>query len=480
MSQKNETTVLVLSLAITLALVATGIWWFKNNISKPEETGSQSNSGATKSQELKASDQSVQQRLSAGEKVLMTSNTTPEKQTGVKAIASGNYSEAVSKLEAAIKSDRNDPETLIYLNNARIANQKSYLIAVSVPIGSDINAAKEMLRGVAQAQNEINQAGGIKGIPLKVLIANDNNDLSVAKQVAANFVKNSDILGVIGHYASDVTLATATIYQSGELVAISPVSTSVKLSGASRFIFRTVPSDYIAARSLADYMLQKLKQKNVAVFFNSQSGYSQSLKSEFVTAVSLGGGQVVSEFDLSDANFNAAQSLNQAIKGGAKVLMLASNSGTLDKALQVVQVNGKRLSLLGGDDVYTPKTLQVGGASAENMVVAIPWHILQNSQAEFPKAATQLWGAQVNWRTAMAYDAAKALIAAIGRNPSRTGVQQALLAPDFSATGAAGAIRFLPSGDRNQAVQLVTIQSGPRTSFGYEFVPLPKSAPKPE
>jgi branched-chain amino acid transport system substrate-binding protein len=73
----------------------------------------------------------------------------------------------------------------------------------------------------------------------------------------------------------------------------------------------------------------------------------------------------------------------------------------------------------------------------------------------------------------MAYDAAKALIAAIGKNPSRTGVQQALSAPDFSARGAAGDIRFSPSGDRNQAVQLVTIQSGKRTSFGYEFVPVP-------
>jgi branched-chain amino acid transport system substrate-binding protein len=128
---------------------------------------------------------------------------------------------------------------------------------------------------------------------------------------------------------------------------------------------------------------------------------------------------------------------------------------------------------LGADDVYTPKTLQLGGLAAENMVLAIPWHILGNPQAEFPQVANQLWGGEVNWRTAMAYDAAKALIAAIERNPTRSGVQQALLASDFSAEGAAGSIRFLPSGDRNQAMQLVTIQPGNRTSFGYEFIPVP-------
>jgi branched-chain amino acid transport system substrate-binding protein len=108
------------------------------------------------------------------------------------------------------------------------------------------------------------------------------------------------------------------------------------------------------------------------------------------------------------------------------------------------------------------------------MVLAVPWHILGNPNSQFPKAASQLWGGEVNWRTALAYDAAKALIAGIGRNPSRSGVQQALSSPGFSAAGAAGDIKFLASGDRNQAVQLVMIQSGKRTSFGYEFVPVPK------
>lgn len=471
MTQKNETTVLVVSLATTLALVAGGLWWFANHngIQLGSLTGNQSNPGEITSP---ASNQPVRERISDGEKALIPKEATPEKQAAIKAIASGNYAEAVSQLEASLKSDRNDPEALIYLNNARIGNQKSYTIAASVPISSDLNGAQEILRGVAQAQNEVNQAGGIKGIPLKVLIANDDNDPGVANQVAAAFVKNSDVLGVVGHYASDVSLATADTYQSGELVAISPISTTVKLSGRSRYVFRTVPSDYVAARALADYMLQTLKQQKVAVFYNSQSGYSQSLKSEFVTAVSLGGGQVVNEFDLSDPNFNAAQSVNQTIQTGAQALMLAVNTGTLDKALQVVQVNGKRLSVLGGDDVYTPKTLQLGGLAAENMVVAIPWHILGNPQAEFTKGANQLWGGEVNWRTAMAYDAAKALIAGLERNPTRAGVQQALLAPDFSTEGAAGAIRFLPSGDRNQGVQLVRIQAGSRTSFGYEFVPV--------
>jgi branched-chain amino acid transport system substrate-binding protein len=377
-------------------------------------------------------------------------------------------------LEAALKSDRNDPEALIYLNNARIGNRKSYAIAASIPIGTAQNPSEEVLRGVAQAQNEVNQAGGIGGVPLKVIIANDDNDPNVAQQVAEALVENQQVLGVVGNFDSDVTLAAGKVYEKGQLVQISPTSTSVQLSNAGDYIFRTVPSDRFAGNALSRYMLTQLKKQKAAVFFNSKSNYSQSLKNEFSTTLLGDGGEVVAEFDFSSPNFDVASSVQEAIGQGAEVLMLAPNTAALDQALQVVQVNEKRLQLLGGDSAYNPKTLEVGRSNAVGMVLAVPWHILGNPEAEFPKAANQLWGREVNWRTAMAYDATIALIAGIGRNPSRTGVQQALATSDFSATGAAGAIRFLPSGDRNQTVQLVTIKPGSRTSFGYEFIPVPK------
>ncbi len=107
------------------------------------------------------------------------------------------------------------------------------------------------------------------------------------------------------------------------------------------------------------------------------------------------------------------------------------------------------------------------------MVVAVPWHIEGERNSEFPQKSRQLWGGDVSWRTAMAYDATVALIAALEQNPTRLGVKQALSASNFSAMGASGAIRFLPSGDRNAPVQLVKIVPGNRSSTGYDFEPVP-------
>lgn len=469
MSQKNEIPALFLAFLVTAGLVGGGLWWLMSRSGVRLDGLNQ-----RQEQSVSVPDMNVETRISLGEKILVTANSAPDKQAGVQAFANGDFSTAIARLQSSLQQNRNDPEALIGLNNARIGKGKSYTIAVSVPISSDLNGALEMLRGVAQAQDETNQAGGVNGVPLKVAIADDGNIPGLSKQIAAALVKNPEVLGVVGPYASDVSLETAPVYQAGELVIISPISTSVKLSGASRYFFRTVPSDYVAARALSEYALTKLKRKVAAVFFNSRSSYSQSLKSEFVTALSLGGGQTVSEFDLADPSFSATQSVDTAIRQGAEVLMLATSTSTLDKALQIVQINRQRLSLLAGDDVYTPKTLEIGSAAAKGMVVSVPWHIDGTPNSTFPRRSKAYWGGDVNWRTALSYDATLALITAMRQNPTRTGVQQVLASSSFTAAGASGTVRFLPSGDRNATVQLVTITAGSRSGTGYDFVPIPQ------
>ncbi len=488
MSQKNETPVLIVSLLVTALLLGLGFWWFtkQSNLGGTLPNSSQTNSPNSSSPPDSSNPPnssnpptnpqtvSLDQRLSLGDRLLIATDASPQKQAAIQAIASKNYAQAVTNLEAALAQKRNDPEALIYLNNARIGDQKAYSIAVAVPTATAANSALEILRGVAQAQTEVNQAGGINGVPLKVLIASDDNDPNTAAQIATTLVNTDSVLGVIGHFGSDATLAAAPVYQQGGLVMISPTSTSIQLSGLGDYVFRTVPSDRFTAAVLANHMLSTLQKGKAAVFFNSGSGYSKSLKDEFTTAVFSDGGQVVSEVDLAAPGFDAGSAVQQAMQQGSDVLVLAANTATLDAALQVVAVNRQRLPILGGDSLYNPKLLQIGGETAAGMVVAVPWDLLSDPQAPFARESRQLWGGDVNWRTAMSYDAARVLIAGLQADPSRVGIEQTLRSPGFSVDGATGAVRFLPSGDRNQAAQLVEVRAGNRTGYGYDFYPVGK------
>lgn len=466
MSQKKEFLILTICFILTLALTAGIGLWLKNSFFT-------NNSNGNNSQVNNFQIKNLNEVISEGNKLLVFTNTNPNKQQGINALNEQNYSEAINQFQTSLKTNSNDPETLIYLNNARIGKDKFYGIGIGASITTDIDGSQEILRGVAQLQNEINKKGGINGTPIKIIIADDQNNPEIAKKIAENFTKNSNILAVIGHWASDITLATAPIYESAKLVAISPISTSVQLSSFGKYIYRTVPSDRFAGSALSRYQINQLNKKKTAIFYSSKSNYSKSLKDEFTTALFADGGEIVAEIDLTEVNFNAGKSVPEVISQGAEVLMIATTTSTLDQTLQIIQANDGKLPILAGDDGYNIKILEIGGKDAEGMIVAIPWHILANTNTQFVKDSRNLWaGADVNWRTVTAYDALSALISAIKENPTRQGIQEALSDSKFQAEGATSPVKFLPSGDRNEAIQLVKVAKTNNPNFPYQFIPV--------
>lgn len=415
----------------------------------------------------------VGDRISFGEKLLNRWQPSAAKQAGVEQLAAGNFALAMKKLEVARQADRSDPETLIYLNNARIGANQAYTIAAVAPIGDTFGSSQEILRGVAQAQEAVNQAGGINGVPLRVAIANEDSKPETSRRLAESLAKNPEILGVVGHSISDNSLAAADVYQTNQLVMVSPMSSAVQLSNKGSYIFRTIPSDRTTAKALGNYMLTKLKQHKVVVFYNSASAYSQSLKTEFRNALFYNGVEPIAEVDLSRPDFDAFESLQQAIGQGAEAVMLAPDFTTFDRAIQVVIVNQRRLTVLAGESVSTSKILTVAGNSAAGMVVAIPAALKSST---FNQQFSHLWGkkAAIGWRTVISYDAASALIGGLKQEPTRTGIQRTLASPKFLIAGAEGNVSFLTSGDRQGSSYLVTIvERKIGTTPHYEFKLLP-------
>jgi branched-chain amino acid transport system substrate-binding protein len=200
------------------------------------------------------------------------------------------------------------------------------------------------------------------------------------------------------------------------------------------------------------------------------------MSDQFRNRFSESGGKVLGELiDLSTAN--PEQAIEKAIKQGAKVIALFPNSQNmiLDNTKNLINANQCRYPMVGGDTLYSNGILKgVGRAAANCLVVAVPWHSKNKDSPnqEFSKATEKLWEGQVSWRTALAYDATRALIEAITQSKQNgKTVQQVLAARNFQATGATGVIRFEENGDRKESnlklVKLVAKQGNP------VFEPLP-------
>jgi branched-chain amino acid transport system substrate-binding protein len=235
-----------------------------------------------------------------------------------------------------------------------------------------------------------------------------------------------------------------------------------------------VPSDRVTAETLASYLNQR-NQQTAAVFYNSKSRYSDSLREQFRKSFRTNGREVI-EFDLSSPFFNVDKAIDKAGKQGVKVLALFPNSqnSILNKTRKLINANQCRYSMVGGDTIYTPDILdEVGKESTKCLVVAVPWQSSRSPNLGFPQDAEKLWGGGVSWRTALTYDATRVLLAALENTsaPTRTQLQQTLSNVSFQATGATGKIRFQPNGDRKDPqIQLIQVQ---RAKQGQSvFVPL--------
>ncbi|MEH2123601.1 ABC transporter substrate-binding protein [Nostoc sp.] len=416
---------------------------------------------------------SLNDRISLGEEILLKQDTNSDKEAGVKAFLESKCQLAIDKLNLYRKANRTDPEALIYLNNAKARQKGDRLkIAVSVPIGTNPNVAKEMLRGVAQAQDEVNSSGGINGKVLEVAIANDDNDPSESAQLATRFGKDTNILAVVGHNSSNASLSAAPVYQKDGLVMISPTSFAQNLSSFGSYIFRTAPSVKSITDSVSNYAIKIAGKTNFLICVDYQGIDNQSFNNEFVKAIKAAGGQINStECDISAHDFNPSAVISQAVSSGANALVLGLYIDKIKQGLAVAESNQGQLTVFGSPTLFTDETLK-NGRGINGLIISAPWYPAAFPNNIFPQKAQKLWGATVNWRTATAYDATLAIIAGLQRTNRRDELQKVLHNPNFSVDGAMGKIQFLPSGDRtNNAIFLVKVQQIPGTD-NYEFVPI--------
>ncbi|NEP46921.1 MAG: receptor ligand binding family protein, partial [Okeania sp. SIO2H7] len=136
MSQKNDAPILMFALLVTLGLLGAGGWWLYKtfipdgaaplgNVAVPPPNAIPPlDPGST----ARTNDSTIPQ-FSQGALLLFADGISAEKRAGVNALANQDYAIAIQQLETSLQAQRNDPEALIYLNNAYVGAAPAYTIA---------------------------------------------------------------------------------------------------------------------------------------------------------------------------------------------------------------------------------------------------------------------------------------------------------------------------------------------------------------
>lgn len=153
---------------------------------------------------------------------------------------------------------------------------------------------EQVVHGVELAVERLNAQN--PGLRFRVRLPDSTANSAV--RVAQQLRDDPAVLAVVGHPESGNTLEAIPVYADAEhaganaVVAVSPTSSSPRLSGISTWFFRVAPSDADAAGFAARWVRDSLAAQRAVVVYRNDS-YGRDWASTFTAAFSADGGAVV-------------------------------------------------------------------------------------------------------------------------------------------------------------------------------------------
>ena len=302
-------------------------------------------------------------------------------------------------------------------------------------------------RGIDLAVDEINRAGGINGVPLRILARDDEANGSRASAIAQEFVANPSVLAVVGHVNSGAMLAAARIYD-GELPAIATTASSPDLSGVSKWTFRVISSDSLNGVILARFASRiggdAASLKQAAVLYENDS-YGRGLADAFRRAFR---GTIVS-FDPISENVDPEPFISYFKMRQPGIVFVAGREGSALRILREAKRQGLETVFIGGDG-WQGVVADTAASSGAYVGTSFNSEDPSPDVQRFVRAFRARYQTKPDAFAALAYDATKLIAEALAKKgKSREGVREYL--KSLSATspfeGVTGPVYFNDAGD---------------------------------
>jgi branched-chain amino acid transport system substrate-binding protein len=249
------------------------------------------------------------------------------------------------------------------------------IIYVAAPLsGFQANAGQTVLGGVRLAADQINRAGGLLGYKVTVVGLDDESDSDVAVDIASEIesavTSGENVVGVIGHLNSGQTLAAMEIYKDLPVVVITPTASEVSLTQKGyRNFFRANANDVAQARVDAEFLVNQLGAKRVAVVYNDDP-YGQGLGQLISSELQGLGAEVVVSLQVAVEQSTFPDEIPQILAAQPDAIFYAGYEVEAPYLrLELVEA-GSDAAFLASDGAFLTTTIDEAGSAAEGMYVS--------------------------------------------------------------------------------------------------------------
>ena len=234
---------------------------------------------------------------------------------------------------------------------------------------------------VETAVYDLNRHGGVLGEQVQLVVVDDACGLEQAL-VAARKLVAADVRVVIGHLCSHSSLLAAGIYETADVLMVSPDSTHPRLTEEGRGnVFRLKGRDDQQGQMAADLIAGRWAGRKLAILHDG-STYGEGLAVETRARLRQHG---VTE-TIYDAYVPGAKEYSALIarlqSAGIEILYIGGYGRDAGGILRTARDRGARLQLVGGDGLAMDGFWAAAGTAGEGTVFSARPEVRGTAQAD--------------------------------------------------------------------------------------------------
>ncbi len=337
------------------------------------------------------------------------------------------------------------------------------------------------LNGAKLAAKLINEKGGLLGGRMVEVVGIDTKTDQQESATGAKKALSMDVVAGIGYGDTTFVMAAAPLFQAKGIPFVTSGATHPMLpKWVGNCMFMVPFGDDDQSFAIADYTVDKLKAKNVAIWTDNSMDFTKALSKFYKQRIEERGGKVVLEdfFMMGDKDFSAqiARLKNASPKPDAVFVSAIPNEAGL--TVKQIREAGLTLPIVSGDGFDTELVTTVPGPKLANDVYFSTHTYRGDNRPEvtaFIAAYKKEYGKDPeNAFAALGYDAVDLIADAIKRAGSADkGPLQKALAATKGFKAVTGEISYTrPSGVPLKPVSVISVKNG---AYAVEEIWTPKN-----
>ena len=343
-----------------------------------------------------------------------------------------------------------------------LVHADSVKIGFNVPLtGFAAADGKSALNGAKLALKQANQAGGINGKMIELVVYDDQASPKQAVPISNKLIEKDKVVAAISGSYSGATRAAAGVFQSAEIPYISAYAVHPEITKAGNYVFRTSFMGEVQGRAGAKLIGATLQRKRV-VLITLKNDFGKSLAAGFKEAAGQFNLQIVNEYEYSIKDRQFGPIVAKVKADAPEAIYATGYFFTAGPLVSQLRAAGISVPIIGQEGYDSEQFIKIAGKASEGTIITTSLDRDSNSSEtrSFISEFEAMAGHKVDMVAASGHTAMKVLVAAMKKagTTSPSAIRNAIAQTNLVAS--TGSISFNDLGEVQKNVQVQVVRDG--------------------